>query len=153
MANEENKEVIRRYWDVLNSRDAKGATTFWAADATNHGMKRTREQVQLLHESLLQVYEHLTIHEMVSEGEWVACRLTAQGRHRAQPTIPFDSGIYLLTKPDGRPFSFQHMHMFRVVDGKIKEHWANRDDVGAAKQLGLELKPVDKFPERSSDSA
>jgi predicted ester cyclase len=144
MTSEKDKEFIRRYWNALNSRDAKAATEFWAADATNHGRKLTPEGVQMLHESLLQVYEHMTIHEIVSEGGWVACRVTAEGRHKAQPAIPFDSGIYLLTKPDGRPFSFQHMHMFRVVDGKIREHWANRDDLGAAKQLGLELKPANR---------
>jgi len=27
-------------------------------------------------------------------------------------------------------------HWFRVDDGKIIEHWANRDDLGMAKQLG-----------------
>jgi predicted ester cyclase len=144
MPSENDKEFIRRYWNALNSRDAKAATAFWAADATNHGRKLTPEEVQLLHESLLQIYEHMTIHEIVSEGGWVACRVTAEGRHKAQPVVPFDSGIYLLTKPDGRPFSFQHMHMFRVVDGKIREHWANRDDLGAARQLGLELKPANR---------
>lgn len=27
-------------------------------------------------------------------------------------------------------------HWFRVVDGLIVEHWANRDDLGTARQLG-----------------
>ncbi|MDE1853287.1 MAG: ester cyclase [Thaumarchaeota archaeon] len=37
--------------------------------------------------------------------------------------------------------SVQHIHLFRVVDGKIVEHWANRDDLGAARQVGRELGP------------
>jgi predicted ester cyclase len=37
-----------------------------------------------------------------------------------------------------KPFSVQHIHIFRVSDdGKLIEHWANRDDVGAMAQLGL----------------
>jgi hypothetical protein len=28
-----------------------------------------------------------------AEDEWVACRITVKGRHKAQPPIPFDSGI------------------------------------------------------------
>ena len=75
-----------------------------------------------------------------AEDEWVACRISVKGRHKAQPPIPFDSGIFQLTKPDGRP-SLQHIHIFRLVDGKIKEHWANRDDLGAARQLNMELLP------------
>jgi hypothetical protein len=27
-------------------------------------------------------------------------------------------------------------HWFRIEDGKVIEHWANRDDLGQAKQLG-----------------
>ena len=27
-------------------------------------------------------------------------------------------------------------HWFRIEDGKIIEHWANRDDLGMARQLG-----------------
>jgi len=139
----QNKEVIRRYWAAIGSGDATAAAGFWAEEPINHGMRRTHAEVEKLHESLVQVYEHVDIHEMVADDEWVACRITARGRHKTQPPIPFDSGIYLVTKPDGRPFSFQHIHMFRMVDGKIKEHWANRDDLGAAKQLGLELMPKD----------
>jgi len=139
MTGEPNKEIIRHYWNAINSGDAKAAADFWAESSINHGQERPHAEVERLHESLIRIYEHVTIHEMVAEGDWVVCRITAQGRHNAQPAIPFDSGIYLLTKPSGRAFSFQHIHMFRIVGGKIKEHWANRDDLGAAKQLGLEL--------------
>jgi hypothetical protein len=27
-------------------------------------------------------------------------------------------------------------HWFRLADGRIIEHWANRDDLGMARQLG-----------------
>jgi predicted ester cyclase len=142
MTTEGNKDVIRRYWAAVNSGDAKAATAFWAAEPINHGTQRQRAEVEKLHESLLLVYTHVTVHEMIAEGDWVACRVTAEGRHKVQPPIPFDSGIYLLAKPEGRTFVFQHIHLFRLADGKIEEHWANRDDLGAAKQLGLELVPT-----------
>ena len=31
----------------------------------------------------------------------------------------------------------QHIHIFRIADGKLVEHWANRDDMGTMTQLGL----------------
>ena len=34
-------------------------------------------------------------------------------------------------------FSVQHIHIFRVVDGLIAEHWARRDDLGHLRPLGL----------------
>lgn len=34
-------------------------------------------------------------------------------------------------------FEVQHIHMYRVIDGKIAEHFANRDDGGMMRQLGL----------------
>ena len=30
----------------------------------------------------------------------------------------------------------KHMHMLRITDGKIAEHWAARDDLGLLLQLG-----------------
>ncbi len=30
-------------------------------------------------------------------------------------------------EPTGRTFEVQHIHMYRVLDGKIAEHLANRD--------------------------
>jgi predicted SnoaL-like aldol condensation-catalyzing enzyme len=29
------------------------------------------------------------------------------------------------------------MHMYRVKEGKVAEHWACRDDLGQLRQLGL----------------
>jgi len=142
MTNEQNKEIIRQYWAAMNSGDARAAAAFWAIKPINHGKEREHEDVVKLHESLALIYEHITVHEMVAEGDWVACRITVQGRHKTIPPIPFDSGIYQIAKPDGLVFAFQHIHLFRLTDGRIKEHWANRDDLGAAKQLRLELVPA-----------
>ncbi len=38
--------------------------------------------------------------------------------------------------PTGRRFATTQTHWFRMADGKIIEHWANRDDLGTATQLG-----------------
>jgi predicted ester cyclase len=37
-----------------------------------------------------------------------------------------------------RPFSVAHVHLFRFAgDGRFLEHWAVRDDLGLARQIGL----------------
>ena len=38
--------------------------------------------------------------------------------------------------PTGRSFASTQTHWLRVRDGQVIEHWANRDDMGTAFQLG-----------------
>lgn len=37
--------------------------------------------------------------------------------------------------PTHKTFAMTQSHWFRIEDGKITEHWANRDDLGMARQL------------------
>jgi hypothetical protein len=32
--------------------------------------------------------------------------------------------------------TIEHPHVYRVADGRIREHWAVRDDLGMLRQLG-----------------
>ncbi len=77
------------------------------------------------------------IHDVVSEGDLVVLHATMSGRHTgtfvgydadARPAQAFP--------PTGKRFAITQTHWFRVADGKVIEHWANRDDLGTAKQLG-----------------
>ena len=38
--------------------------------------------------------------------------------------------------PRGRTFTITQTHWFRMRDGRVAEHWANRDDLGMGQQLG-----------------
>lgn len=66
-----------------------------------------------------------------------AVRCTYSGTHRGSSRFPVDGGMLVGVQPTGRAFEVQHIHMYRVLDGKIAEHFANRDDVGMMRQLGL----------------
>lgn len=39
--------------------------------------------------------------------------------------------------PKGKAVAVELVHIFRVREGKIVEHWAVRDDLGLMKQLGV----------------
>ncbi len=138
MGLEENKELVRRQFELVSSGDAKGAAALWAEDASNHGMRVGPALVETVYASLCLLQERHTFHEMIAEGDWVAVRTTCQGVHAAKVRV--NGGIFANVEPTQRPYSVQHIHLFRVVDGKIVEHWANRDDLGAARQIGLELR-------------
>ena len=39
--------------------------------------------------------------------------------------------------PSGQEFAAEHIHIWRLQDGQVIEHWSVRDDLGQALQLGL----------------
>jgi lactoylglutathione lyase len=69
-------------------------------------------------------------HHLVGEGDLVAQHLTLHGTHRAS-TMPLLAG----TRVAGRPAAWTFIHLWRVADGLIVEHWACRDDMGLLEQL------------------
>lgn len=141
MTLEQNRQIVKLQFDLLNAGDVKGAAALWADESYNHGRKVDQRMMESIYASLRSVQEKHILHEMVAEGEWVTVRTTCEGLHVAKPLFPVNSGIFERLEPTGRKYTNQHIHLFRVVDGKLKEHWANRDDLGVATQIGLELRP------------
>lgn len=140
MSIEANKEIVRRQFELLQAGDVEGAAGLWASESWNHGRKVDRAGLTKVYGSLLALQERHAIHQIIGEGEWVVVRTTCSGVYAATPEIPVNGGIFQVAEPNGRKYENQHIHMFRIIDGKIKEHWANRDDLAVARQIGLELK-------------
>jgi predicted ester cyclase len=80
---------------------------------------------------------HYDIHHAITDGGLVAVNSTMNGRHVA-PFVVYTAGgeVDVAFPPTGKTFAMTQSHWFRVEDGKIVEHWANRDDLGHAQQLG-----------------
>lgn len=80
---------------------------------------------------------HYDIHHAISDGDLVAVYSTMNGRHTA-PWVVYDAegAVDSAFPPTGRTFAATQCHWFRFEDGRIIEHWANRDDLGMARQLG-----------------
>jgi predicted ester cyclase len=72
-----------------------------------------------------------TIHRVVAQDDLVVVQLTMHGRHVAS-TMPLLAGL----PPTGNPVAWEFIHIWRVADGSIVEHWACRDDVGLLAQVG-----------------
>ena len=47
-----------------------------------------------------------------------------------------DGGVAQVMPADGQAVRVTQTHWLRLRDGKVIEHWANRDDQGMAMQLG-----------------
>jgi len=80
---------------------------------------------------------HWDIHEVVTEGDLVVLHATMSGRHmRTFVGYDADANPAQAFPPTGKRFATTQSHWFRVAEGKVIEHWANRDDLGTAMQLG-----------------
>jgi predicted ester cyclase len=72
-----------------------------------------------------------TIHRLVAQDDLVVVHLTMHGRHVAS-TMPLFTGL----PPTGAAIAWDFIHIWRVANGVIVEHWACRDDVGLLAQVG-----------------
>ena len=77
------------------------------------------------------------IHEAVQDGDLVVVHTTMSGRQTG-PFVAYEPGgtIAAVFPPLGRRFAVTQTHWFRMRDGRVAEHWANRDDLGMGQQLG-----------------
>jgi predicted ester cyclase len=77
------------------------------------------------------------IHEVLAEGDLVAVNSTMLGRHAGTFVLYTEEGaVDAAFPPTGKAFAMTQSHWFRLRDGRITEHWANRDDFGHAQQVG-----------------
>jgi predicted ester cyclase len=77
------------------------------------------------------------IHDVVAEGDIVVMHTTMSGRHTGDfVAYDADARPAQVFPPTGKRFATTQSHWFRIADGKVIEHWANRDDLGTATQLG-----------------
>ena len=80
---------------------------------------------------------HYDIHHTLTDGNLVAVNSTMNGRHIAPWAVYTSDGALDTVFPaTNKTFAATQSHWFRIEDGKIIEHWANRDDLGMARQLG-----------------
>jgi lactoylglutathione lyase len=70
-------------------------------------------------------------HHVIGDGEFVAQHVTRHGVHRGS-SMP----LLANTEPTGAEVSWTFIHIWRVEDDQIVEHWACRDDLGLLHQIG-----------------
>ncbi|WP_241031502.1 ester cyclase [Rhodococcus koreensis] len=77
------------------------------------------------------------VEDVVVEGDLAVVYTIMKGRH-AGPFVVYDErgSIDQVFAPTGRVLAVNQSHWLRVEDGRVVEHWATRDDLGQAVQLG-----------------
>ncbi|HEY7266787.1 MAG TPA: ester cyclase [Solirubrobacterales bacterium] len=132
---EENKQTTRRLLEELFERgDMDAADGLVHPDFINHeappgspqGPEGLKETVTWLRE--LWGPMRFEIEDEICEGDKVVARVVMHGKH---------VGEFLGKAPTGEEFATKQIHIWRLEDGRVIEHWSVRDDLGQALQLGL----------------
>jgi lactoylglutathione lyase len=126
------KAVVAEMFRRQQAGDAT-ALDLVAADMVNHAAgPQGREGLDRILRIIDEDLGPVTVeqHHLIGEGDLVAQHLSLRGVHRAS-TMPLLADIPV----SGRPMTWAFIHIWRVADGMIVEHWACRDDMGLVEQL------------------
>ena len=126
--------VLRASREMIETGELDAADEIIHREFVNHeahpqhrrGVEGYKQTVQWLRETFGE--PRFDVEDVVAGGDKVVLRARFRGRHTGE----------LMGRPGtGKEFDVQHIHIFRLADGKVIEHWANRDDIGMLQQLGL----------------
>jgi steroid delta-isomerase-like uncharacterized protein len=139
-ANEEqNRLVVSRHYELLNQGNWRAAAALFAEDARHDGL---RAGILAFTRTLEDIYTtfpdwKMEILEMASEGESVIVRSRVSGTHLGIGRTGASGGLLTGVAPTGKRFVVQHIHWYKIRDGKIADHYSTREDLAMLQQLGL----------------
>ena len=131
---EQNKAVFQKMMSALNSKDLTTLESVLADDFVDNdampGMAADREGMINMMYMFLGAFPDLniTVNQWVAEGNLVVGAMTTSGTQ---------TGEFMGMPSSGKKFSMSEMHMVRVANGKIVEHWGVGDHISMMQQLGL----------------
>jgi steroid delta-isomerase-like uncharacterized protein len=133
-----NKAVLSRLDAAMNSGDAeliaRTIDDVFAPDVRvgtplpleTTGAEAMKEVFARLHQAFPDL--HITIEDVIAEGDKVVCRNTVTGTHR---------GEYLGVPATGRSVTYKEILIARFDNGRIVETWGIVDVHSQLKQLGI----------------
>lgn len=139
MSTEENKAIVRRYYEeVLNEGKVNVLEEIAVQDYDEHdplpgqvnGLDGLRQRVEMLRSALA---PHFTIEDIIAEGDRVVVRWINRGTH---------VGELMGIPPTGKTFSMAGIDIIQMRDAKMAEHWHVVDVFGQMQQLGLIPQPA-----------
>lgn len=140
--------VVREHLELVNAGKWQRASEYFDVDVRHHlgswqsGEERIVQGRSTLARNFEDIFRtfpdwRMDVVEMVAQGDDVVVRCRVSGTHRGMSTTRVNGGFLLGVKPTGKRFEVQHIHWYKVRNGKIVDHYTNRDDAGMARQLGL----------------
>lgn len=134
MSTEENKIIVRRFFEEGPSKgNLTDADKLLSPDFSMHTPLPASPGIKGIHEVIItcrEAFEHLhvTVEDMIAEGDNVAARFTAHGVHK---------GDFMGLPATGKPIVMTGIEIFRIENGKIVELWGEANLLGLMQQLGI----------------
>jgi len=132
MSTETNKDTVRRFIDQVYVRlDANAVDELVADDFRDASWPTADDAKGQLRDATGRMRAALddiefVIDDLVAEGDLVAVRLTARARQ---------VGEFMGIPASGRSYEIAEMHMFRLRDAQIVEHWHEFNPMALMQQL------------------
>ncbi len=129
-----NKQVIRTlYSEVMGRGNMEVADEIFSDEYVDHmPIMKTPDREGLLKsvEAARRAFPDVRpeIIVEIAEGEWVAIAVDVDGGTQ--------QGAYMGVPASGRPVHWTETHFWRVVDGKIREHYGNVSMFEIHKMIG-----------------
>ena len=131
---EENKAAARRFIEeVINGHDLAAADRYVDASFVEHnpgpgqapGVEGFKQGMGAFFSAFPDL--HHTVDLLLAEGDHVVIRGTSRGTQ---------SGAFLGIPATGKQVAMTEIHIVRLANGKMVEHWGEMDGVGLMQQLG-----------------
>ena len=129
---EENKAVVRRFFEVLDSQNLSKADTVLTQNAVNHaagiGEVRGLEGWKAVAKGFFTAFPdlHTTVELLVAEDDLVGAYYYFEGTHQ---------GDLMGIPPTGKKIRVTGAALYRIEDGKIAEEWHEQDNLGMMQQV------------------
>lgn len=131
---DQNKFLMRRFTDFINTASGQLAVELIATDARFHvpgrqdpllGPQGYLEIINMMRGGFPDV--QWTLEELIAEGAKVAARFTMRGTHH---------GVFFGVPPTGRTIAIQAMNIYRFENDKIVEERGQPDLLALLQQIG-----------------
>jgi len=154
---EENKAIIRSFFEAVNKRNLALLDELMAPDYVDHALqlRGLEANKQALTESYKGFADwHETIEDIIAEGDKVWVRFNFTGTHTSEYQESLPSIGKTTLAPTGKKITMTGVLVYRIVHGKIVEKESGVYDLlDFYKQLGF-IEPTEKgkklFPESAT---
>jgi steroid delta-isomerase-like uncharacterized protein len=130
---EQNKSVVRKYYELLDRGDMPGMMALFADNLawrfTGQPTPLTKATIAGLIQGFRTAFPNMKhlLDAQVAEGDWVATPLTFRGTH---------TGNLMGIPPSGKPVEARGINLHRVSGGKIVEAETVVDLMALMQQIG-----------------
>ncbi len=132
---EANKALVRRYVEMWETGNVALADEVLAAEYVDHthpdrvpGPESVKQEVLAFRAGFPDA--HITIEQMISEGDTVAFRFVLRGTHQ---------GTFAGFAPTGKEAVLTGVDFIRIVEGVMVELWSSQETLSWVLQLGAKV--------------